>query len=76
MTNGTSRGVVGGTITVAYNGGSQTITVPSGVNVSEIARTTTTLTPGMTVIVLADKQPDGTLKTSRVMLGAQSQSPK
>jgi hypothetical protein len=72
MTNGTARGTArgsaGGTITVQYKGGSQTITVPADVTVTEIARTTTKPTAGASVIVLAAKQPDGTLKASRVML--------
>jgi hypothetical protein len=72
MTNGSSRGAARGTITVEYNGGSQTITVPAGVTVTEIARTTTKLTPGASVIVPAAKQPDGTLKTSSVMLAGQA----
>lgn len=76
MTNGTSRGATGGTITVAYNGGSQTITVPPGVSVTEIARTTTKLTPGTNIIIPATKQPDGTLKTSRVMLTSEGRSSK
>jgi hypothetical protein len=68
MTNGTSRGAAGGTITVQYNGGSQTITVPAGVTVTEIAPTSTKLTAGTSVIVPAVRQPDGTLKTSHVLL--------
>jgi hypothetical protein len=71
MTNGTSRGAAGGTITVAYNGGSQTITVPADVTVTEIARVTTKLTPGTSIIVPAVKQSNGTLKTSRVMLAGE-----
>lgn len=76
MTNGTSSGASGGTITVAYNGGSQTITVPPNVTVTEIARVTTTLTPGTSIIIPAVKQPDGTLKTSRVMLAGEPAATK
>ena len=76
MTNGTARGSAGGTITVTYNGGSQTITVPAGVQVTEIARTDTKLAPGTTVIIPATKQPDGTLKTSRVMLAKPASAQK
>lgn len=68
MTNGTSRGAAAGPITVAYNGGSQTFTVPPDVTVTEIARVTKKLTPGMSIVIPAVKQSDGTLKTSRVML--------
>jgi hypothetical protein len=76
MTNGTSRGAAAGTITVAYNGGSQTISVPPGVSVTEIARVATKLTAGTSIIVPAVKQPDGTLKTSRVMLASEPASTK
>jgi hypothetical protein len=76
MTNGTSRGAGGGAITVAYNGGSQTITVPAGVAVTAIEATTTRLTPGTSVVVLASMQPDGTLKASRVMLAGGAQPPR
>lgn len=72
MTNGSARGAAGGTITVAYNGGSQTITVPPGVQVTEIARTDTKLVPGTSVIIPATRKSDGTLETSRVMLAGQA----
>jgi hypothetical protein len=72
MTNGTSRGAAGGTITVQYSGGSQTINVPQNVTVTEIVRTTSSLAPGTSVIVPAAKQGDGTLKTSQVMLSGTS----
>ena len=73
MTNGTSRGTAGGTMTVDYNGGSQTITVPAGVTVTVIAPTSAKLTPGTQVIVPATRQPDGGLKASLVMLAASPQ---
>jgi len=68
MTNGTSRGTAGQTITVEYNGGSQTITVPTNVEVTVIAPSSTKLSTGTSVIVPAKKEPDGTLKASMVML--------
>jgi X-X-X-Leu-X-X-Gly heptad repeat protein len=68
MTNGTSRGAAGGTMTVEYNGGSQSIKVPAGVTVTVITPTSTKLTPGTTVVIPANKQPDGSLKASFVML--------
>ena len=68
MTNGTSRGAAGGTMTVEYKGGSQTIAVPAGVPVTVIAPTSAKLTPGTTIIVPATKLPDGGLKASLVML--------
>src|SRR3954454_19735988 len=81
MTNGaasTKSGTSGGagrTMTVAYNGGSQTITVPSNVSVTEIVATSTKLTPGASVVIPATRRPDGTLTTSRVML-ANTRAPK
>jgi hypothetical protein len=68
MTNGAVRGQPGGTLSVEYRGGSQTITVPAGVTVTALAPTKSPLTAGANVVVLATKQPDGTLRTSRVLL--------
>ena len=68
MTNGAAGSQAGGTLTVNYNGGSQTITIPPGVTVTAIVPTRTKLAPGEDVVVLADKQPDGTPRASRVML--------
>jgi len=68
MTNGASGGVTGGTMTVQYKGGTQTITVPSDVSVTEIAPTTTALAAGASVVIPAKRQPDGTLRASSVML--------
>lgn len=73
MTNGASRGTAaGGTLTVQYSGGTQTISVPSGVKVTEIAPTTTKLTPGATVVVPLSRQADGTAKASLVMLAGKT----
>jgi hypothetical protein len=74
MTNGTSNGAKGGTMTVEYTGGSQTITVPAGVTVTVIAPTSTKLAPGTSVVVPASKQADGSLKASMVMLAAPTPS--
>ncbi|MDQ2930566.1 MAG: hypothetical protein M3Y05_07100 [Gemmatimonadota bacterium] len=68
MTNGAVATRVGGSITVSYNGSSRVVAVPSDVPVTEIVATDDKLTPGTNVIVLAVKQPDGTLKASRVMI--------
>ena len=74
MKNGTSGGA-GRTMTVAYNGGSQTITVPPNVPVTEIVATSAKLAPGANVVIPAAKRPDGTLTTSRVML-ADARAPR
>jgi hypothetical protein len=68
MTNGTISGQTGGKLTVQYKGGTQTITIPSNVAVTAIAPARARLTQGSKVIVLAMKQPDGTLKASAAML--------
>jgi len=74
MTNGTISGQPGEKLTVQYNGGTQTITVPSNVSVTAIAPTQTKLTQGSKVIVLATKQADGTLKASAAMLADSSKT--
>jgi hypothetical protein len=68
MTNGTISGKAGKTLTVLYNGASRTIQVPANVSVTRIAPTQTRLTPGSNVVVMATKQPDGTLKGFAAML--------
>src|SRR5262245_12928469 len=68
MTNGTAQGATGGTMTVEYKGGSQQISVPSNVEVTLIAPTTTKLTTGANVIVPGKKQPDGSIQATMVML--------
>jgi hypothetical protein len=68
MTNGAAGGQSGGALTVNYHGGSQAITIPSGVTVTAIVPVQTKLAAGLDVVALADKQPDGTLRASRVIL--------
>ena len=68
MTNGTIGATAGGKLVVNYRGGSQTITIPSGVRVTKISPTDTKLAPGTKVVVLATKRPDGTMTASRVLL--------
>lgn len=68
MTNGTIGKEQGGTLVVQYQGGSQTITIPSGVTVTAIAASHTKLAPGSRVVVLETRQPDGTLKASSAVL--------
>jgi len=76
MTNGSISAQSGGKLTVQYNGGTQTITVPANVSVTAIASSQTKLPPGSKVIVLATKQPDGTLKASAAMLADTSATSK
>jgi hypothetical protein len=73
MTNGSSAGAAGGTMTVQYNGGSQTITVPAGVSVTVIAPTSTKLAAGADVVVPGSKLPGGGIRASLVMLAGSPQ---
>jgi hypothetical protein len=73
MTNGTSRGATSGTVTVTYNGASQTITVPPDVPVTVLEATTVKLVRGASVVIAGTRDADGTIRTSRVMLSAATQ---
>jgi hypothetical protein len=66
MTNGAAGIQSGGTLTVDYKGGSQAITIPSDVKVTAIVSARTNLAAGENVVVLVDKQADGTLRSSTV----------
>jgi hypothetical protein len=68
MTNGTIDKQSGGTLTVQYKGGTQTIAIPLDVHVTEIAVSQAKLAPGAKVVVLAKKQSDGTLKASAAIM--------
>lgn len=68
MTNGTISGKSGETLTVQYNGASRTIQIPANVLVTRIAPTQTKLTPGSNVVIIATKEPNGTLKGMAAML--------
>jgi hypothetical protein len=68
MTNGTIASQGAGTLTVQYRDGSQTIVIPSGVEVSAIAPVDAKLSSGAKVVVLAIKQPDGAMKASNVLI--------
>lgn len=68
MTNGAASVHPGGTITVTYKGGVQTIKVPAGVPVSLIAPAHRKLTPGASVSVVAMKGPTGALRSSTIFL--------
>ena len=68
MTNGTIDKQSGGTLTVQYKGGTQTIAIPPDVHVTEIAVSQAKLAPGAKVVVLAKKQADGTLKASAAIM--------
>jgi hypothetical protein len=71
MTNGAVASKNGETLTVDYHGGSQTIKVPSGVKVTALEPASAKLASGAKVVVLAKKQPDGTMKASSVVLASE-----
>jgi hypothetical protein len=68
MTNGTAQTGSGSTLVVHYQDGSQTISVPPNVPVTEVAPEQVTLAPGDIVYASTEKLPDGTLTTSRIFL--------
>ena len=67
MTNGTVQ-KQGTTIVVRYQDGSQTISVPAGVEVTQIVPKKATLAAGDTVNAAVKKQTDGTLATNKVYI--------
>jgi hypothetical protein len=66
MTNGTVQKNGGTTLVVNYQNGSQTISVPPNVPVTEVAPQTVTLSPGDVVYATTEKLPDRTLVTDKV----------
>jgi hypothetical protein len=66
MTNGTVQKSGGTTLVVNYQDGSQTITVPPNVPVTEVAPQQVTLSPGDVVYATTQKLPDGTLVTDKI----------
>ena len=68
MTNGTVQKGGGTTLVVNYQDGSQTISVPPGVPVTEVAPEKVTLGEGDVVYVATQKLPDGTLVTDKIFL--------
>jgi hypothetical protein len=67
MTNGTIQKSGGGsTLVVNYQDGSQTISVPPNVPVTEVASQTVTFSPGDVVYATTQKLPDGTVETDKI----------
>jgi len=66
MTNGTVQKSNGTTLVVNYQDGSQTISVPPGVPVTEVAPQQVAFTPGDTVYATTQKLPDGALVTDKI----------
>jgi hypothetical protein len=66
MTNGTVQKSGGTTLVVNYQDGSQTITVPPNVPVTEVAPQKVTFSPGDVVYATTQKLADGTLVTDKI----------
>jgi hypothetical protein len=66
MTNGTVEKGSGTTLVVRYQDGSQTISVPPNVPVTEVAPEKVTFSPGDVVYATTQKLPDGTLETDKI----------
>ena len=68
MTNGTVQTGGGTTLVVRYQDGSQTISVPPDVPVTEVAPEKVTFSQGDVVYAATQKLPDGTLVTDKIFL--------
>jgi len=66
MTNGTVQKGSGTTLVVNYQDGSQKISVPPNVPVTEVAPQKVTFSPGDVVYATTQKLPDGTLVTDKI----------
>jgi len=66
MTNGSVERGGGSTLVVRYKDGSQTISLPAGVPVTLVAKTTVILGVGDTIYAPTEKLPDGKLTTNKV----------
>ena len=66
MTNGSVEKGGGSTLVVRYQDGSQTISVPTGVPVTIVAKEKVTLGAGDTIYAATEKLPDGTLTTNKI----------
>jgi hypothetical protein len=66
MTNGSVEKGGGSTLVVRYQDGSQTISLPAGVPVMLVAKTTVNLGAGDTIYAPTEKLPDGKLTTNKI----------
>jgi hypothetical protein len=66
MTNGTVQKSGGTTLVVNYQDGSQTISVPPDVPVTQVAPEQVTFNPGDVVYATTDKLADGTVETDKI----------
>jgi hypothetical protein len=67
MTNGTVKKGGTSTLVVRYQDGSQTISIPAGVQVVLVAKQAVTLSAGDTIYAATGKLPDGMLTTNKIL---------
>ena len=67
MTNGTVQKGDSSTLVVRYQDGSQTISIPAGVQVVLVAKEAVTLSAGDTIYAATGKLPDGMLTTNKIL---------
>ncbi len=75
MTNGTVQKGSGATLTVQYQDGSKTISVPANVPVTKVVPELVTFTNGDIIYAATEKLPDGTLVTDKILLIIPAASP-
>src|SRR5579864_4904315 len=67
MTNGTVQKGASSTLVVQYQDGSQTISIPAGVQVVLVAKEAVSLSAGDTIYAATDKLPDEMLTTNKIL---------
>jgi hypothetical protein len=67
MTNGTVQKGDSSTLVVRYQDGSQTISIPAGVQVVLVAKEAVTLSAGDTIYAATEKLPGGMLTTNKIL---------
>ena len=67
MTNGTVQKDASNTLVVRYQDGSQTISIPAGVQVVLVAKEAVTLSAGDTIYAATEKLSDGMLTTNKIL---------
>src|SRR5258705_955015 len=67
MTNGTVQKGASSTLVVQYQDGSQTISIPAGVQGVLVAKEAVTLSAGDTIYAATEKLPDGMLTTNKIL---------
>lgn len=72
MSNGNVATANGSTLVVQFAGGSQTVTVPKNIKVTEIKPSSKTLATGDQVVFMAKKNADGTFSASSALLTPKS----